>query len=214
VFSDLLTHARKHSGTFRTNQHGRRCYGRHSTVEICAPNGPKFIHKPVRNTHVDYQLVFDAVRHGYTTWRAAILPACIAMVATLLSVLVRSESPSQERESARRYRALTGLVGALAGLGCVAMLAHTWRDYAKLRTALRNGTYLLVEGRVTDFVPERRDGHPIEMFRVGDAQFEYSTSDITSAFHWTAGQGGPIRDGVSVRIADVDGAIARLEIGR
>lgn len=159
----------------------------------------------------EYRLVFDAARHGYTTWRAAILPSCIAVVAALVFVLARSGS---SRESGRLYRGLAGLVGALAALGSIAMLVHTWRDYDNMRTALRQGTYLLVEGQVTDFVPERSDGHPMETFRVGAAHFQYSSSDITPGFNWTAGRGGPIRDGVTVRVVDVNGMIARLEIAR
>ncbi len=107
---------------------------------------------------------------------------------------------------------MTGLVGIVAALGCIAMLAHTWREYSELRTSLQNGAFRVVEGVVSDFVPEGPQGHPIERFRVDDTRFQYATSDITSAFHRTAGQGGPVREGLRVRIADANGAIARLEI--
>ena len=40
----------------------------------------------------------------------------------------------------------------------------------------------------------------------------YSRTDITSAYHLTASEGGPVRNGITVRIADVNSAIARLEI--
>ena len=70
----------------------------------------------------------------------------------------------------------------------------------------------MTEGVVRDFVPERLGGHGLERFRVGDTRFEYSSSDSKSAFNWTVGNGGPIREGLRVRILDVDGAIARVEI--
>ncbi|MGI8546544.1 MAG: hypothetical protein ACR2M1_04300 [Gemmatimonadaceae bacterium] len=129
-------------------------------------------------------------------------------------MLATSVFSAQERKAARFYRLLTGLVGILAALGCIALLAYTWREYNELRTSLRNGAFRTVEGVVSDFVPEGPDGHPIERFRVGSTRFEYAASDITSAFHRTAGQGGPVREGLRVRIADVNGAIARFEVAR
>jgi len=37
---------------------------------------------------------------------------------------------------------------------------------------------------------------------------------VTAGFNNTLSHGGPIHEGLRVRIADVDGAIARLEIAR
>lgn len=161
----------------------------------------------------NYQLVFDAAAQGYTTWRAAILPASIAVVGILLAV-ASHEQALDKRRGLNFYQTLAASVGVLAALGCVAMLVHTWREYDILRGSLRSGNFRLVEGRVTGLVPEGPDGHPMETFRVDGTRFTYSTSDITSAFHWTVARGGPIREGLRVRIADVNGAIARLEIAR
>lgn len=163
---------------------------------------------------MDYQLVFDTATQGYTTWRAALLPGCIAVGAGLLALISSVGKSSAELGRARLYRRLSGSVAVLAAFGFGVILTMSWRDYERLRTALASGAYRTVEGQVSSFVPERAEGHPREMFRVGDTQFVYSTSYVTSAFHWTAGRGGPMRDGLWVRIADVDGAIVRLEIAR
>ena len=160
----------------------------------------------------DYYLIFDATAQGYTTWRAAILPACIAVVGAVLSMSAPFLVSPDDRKGMRFYRALTRTVGSLGLVACVAMLAYTRRSYNALSDSLRDRTFRVVEGEVMDFVPQGPDGHPIEKFRIGNVWFSYSESDISSAFHQTAAQGGPIRSRLRVRIADVDGAIARLEI--
>lgn len=159
----------------------------------------------------DYRLVFDAASNGYQTWRAAILPASISVAVLVLLTFLRSIDSIEARDS-RFYRGIFGAVGALATVGCAAMLVHTPHEYNLLRTSLRNRTFRVVDGQVTDFVPQGSDGHPIERFRVNGVPFEYSQGDITSGFHLTAADGGPIRNGMIVRIADMNGAIARLEI--
>jgi hypothetical protein len=161
----------------------------------------------------DYRLVFDAAMNGYQTWRAAILPGCVSVAALIILVLLRSNIAIKAK-GARFYCGIISAVAAIATAGCVAMLVHTRREYDALRSSLRDRTFRVVEGYVVDFVPQGADGHPIERFRVDSTRFEYSRSDITSAFHHTAISGGPIRNGIAVRIADVNGKIARLEILR
>lgn len=159
----------------------------------------------------DYRLAFDVTAGGYQTWRSAILPACVSAAALIVLMFLRF-SPSVKERGARFYRGIISAVGAVAAMGCVAMLVHTRCEYDELQSSLRNMTFHVVEGYVVDFIPQGVDGHPIERFRVDSARFEYSRSDITSAFHRTAIEGGPIRNGIAVRIADVNGKIARLEV--
>jgi hypothetical protein len=72
----------------------------------------------------------------------------------------------------------------------------------------------VVEGVVHDFVPMPFDGHPHESFEVAGHSYEYSDFEVTQGFNNTQSHGGPMRDGLRVRIADVGGRIARLEIAR
>ena len=158
-----------------------------------------------------YRLAFDVSTDGYQTWRSALFPAGMLLVSLITLIVLRSTGSIDDKGN-RRHRAIAGLVGAASALICVLMLRSTWSAYDTLRTSLRNGAFQVVEGRVVDFVPQDPGGHTPERFRVGDVRFEYSETYITSAFHQIAAKGGPIHPGVTVRIADVDGAIARLEI--
>ncbi len=82
-----------------------------------------------------------------------------------------------------------------------------------LANKLRLNQTEIIEGAVTDFQP-RPAGGGAESFAVGGRRFQYS-NDVSSSSHGfseTASRGGPIRNGLKVRIHHVDGVIARLEI--
>jgi drug/metabolite transporter superfamily protein YnfA len=157
-------------------------------------------------------LVFDVGSESYTTWKDATLPACISVALALLAVVALRYSRSPDTKAAKSYAAFAGVASIITAIWSFDLLSESRSEYDRLVRASRLGHYQIVEGRVTDFVPEGADGHPRERFRVGSSSFDYSTSDMTSAFHRTASQGGPIRANLWVRIASVDGYIVRLEI--
>jgi hypothetical protein len=92
--------------------------------------------------------------------------------------------------------------------------AYTYGGYIANLTALRNRSYQVVEGRVTNFSPLPVSGHGVESFDVDGVSFSYSDYIITSGFNHTAANGGPIRPGLYVRVTYVDDAILRLEIAK
>ena len=57
-------------------------------------------------------------------------------------------------------------------------------------------------------------GHSLESFEVNGHRFAYSDYIVTAGFNNTQSHGGPIREGLQVRIVAVDGRIARLEVAR
>jgi hypothetical protein len=73
--------------------------------------------------------------------------------------------------------------------------------YLKMKRALREGNYQVAEGRVEHFVPMPYQGHAAETFDVRGVRFSYSTYDVTPCFKYTASHGGPIREGLEVRIS-------------
>jgi len=83
-----------------------------------------------------------------------------------------------------------------------------------LKDALRAGRVSVLEGTVVDFRPVLPPSRGDESFRVGNRVFRYSEHDIDSGFNITFASGGPIRDGLSVRISYVGDRILRLEIQR
>ena len=68
-----------------------------------------------------------------------------------------------------------------------------------------------IEGPVEHFHPMPPDGHDRERFDVDGVNFSYSDYDVTAAFNNTQSHGGPIREGLPVRICYWGGEILRLE---
>jgi hypothetical protein len=71
-----------------------------------------------------------------------------------------------------------------------------------------------VVGIVEHFHPMAATGHECEEFFVGTAHFCFSEWEGGCHFHKTAAYGGPLKEGLRVRIRHVEGRIMRLEIAR
>ena len=97
-------------------------------------------------------------------------------------------------------------------LWTVVAFADTARSYSSLASALREGRCDIVAGKVTQFHPMPASGHDTERFVIGNRQFKYSDYIVSPGFNNTSSHGGPIRDGLRVRIHYVGNDIARLEI--
>ncbi|MFL5613592.1 MAG: hypothetical protein ACJ796_08030 [Gemmatimonadaceae bacterium] len=152
---------------------------------------------------MSFETVFDVTRAGFRAWWAFVPfvgVAAIGFVASAIGV-----------GAVRRMGKLCALAAIL-----FAIIAEygAYRDYCGLRLAVEQQRFTSVEGTVVDFVPGGSDGHPPERFCVGGHCYSYSPAMISADFNRVSGRGGPIRAGQTVRIADVGGRIARLEIER
>ena len=95
------------------------------------------------------------------------------------------------------------------GLGAGNMLFQRWRclSWAK------RGDYRVVQGVVKDFDPMPTGGHADESFTVGGLAFDYSDFDLSKGgFNSAASHGGPIREGLLVRISYREGRILKIEV--
>src|SRR5262249_37900900 len=160
---------------------------------------------------MDYVTAFDVIAIGYKEWT---FPASGLLPVAIGSVLVawRRSHPIAVRGWWRRAFPYVFLV--FGGLWTVSTFVGTYADYRNIRRALETGRFLTVEGPVTKFVPMPFEGHALESFEVSGHRYSYSDYIVTAGFNNTRSHGGPIREGLKVRIADVDGQIARLEILR
>jgi hypothetical protein len=95
----------------------------------------------------------------------------------------------------------------------IAVAGFNVRD-SWLRNAFSTGRYRTVAGVIRNFHPMPYTGHAIETFDVEGAHFEYSDYVMSGGFHQTSSHGGPIREGLYVRISYVGNVIVKLEIGR
>ena len=87
---------------------------------------------------------------------------------------------------------------------------ETYGQYRRAVSALADGRYAVVEGHVTDFVEKPKS----ESFMVDGVRFSYSPYVMTPGFNTPAWDGGPLREGMQVRISYVGNTILRLEVAR
>ncbi len=160
---------------------------------------------------MNFERIFDADDAGYRTWWFPAI-GLMFLLFGLGTLIYRQRNPNPTLS--RYYRVFPYLITGFAALWFVLTFIGTFSEYWELRQALRSGQYEIVEGKVVDFVPMPVHGHARERFAVNGHRYEYSDFGITAGFNNTQSHGGPIREGLHVRIADVRGKIARLEIAR
>ena len=155
-----------------------------------------------------YRLVFDARDAGFTDLGLMVLAIAVLIAGIVLSLL-RTRSP---------YPRWTGF--GLVGFGLLAsgILVQPYMAHRALVAELTEGRATSVEGSVRNFAPGDEGDHRLERWEVlSNGQifrYAYSPSRLEPGYRQTKPHGGLIDDGVRVRLLDVDGHIARLEIAR
>ena len=84
--------------------------------------------------------------------------------------------------------------------------------YARAKDTYVKGDYSITEGTVANFHPMPYSGHQNETFSVNGVEFAYSHYAVVPCFNNTTSHGGPIRDGLRVRIAYSGNCILKLEV--
>ena len=132
-------------------------------------------------------------------------------LAKVLEQLPRRRPPSKQslRTSSFVVMAFGVLWIFFAGTGIIG----GWLTY---RAALDAGEHELAEGIVEDFQPLARHADTPESFTVNGVYFSYSDYNISPAFKTSQSKGGPIREGLAVRISYLPhaqkNAILKVEI--
>jgi hypothetical protein len=156
-----------------------------------------------------YDTVFDVARDGFTEWK---FPAFgLIFVVVGVGMLVNQHRHPDPRRG-RWKRTFPVFYTTFAVLWTLVAFMGTYSDYARLRDALRAGNYVVAEGVVTNFKPAPREGHADEEFDVDGHHYAFSDYVVIAGYHRSRSHGGAIREGLRVRIADVAGKIARLEV--
>lgn len=152
-----------------------------------------------------YVMVFDAATNGFRGW--PLLLIFLVLVAISLGYALEAKFVAHMR---------TSVLGAVicAGLAFAFLLVFLYNiyDHWTFAQALERGTCEIVEGSVTKFIPMPASGRGQESFDVNGHHYLYSYVVCTPSFNQTVPRGGPMREGLQVRIHDMGGRIARLEI--
>lgn len=161
-----------------------------------------------------YSTVFDAAAAGPRFWWFAAFGVIFVAVGSVMirspQVLVAAgliRSPSDRRLFRWFFFLFACMWTAIATV-------TVFGGYLASAYNLSSGRFSTVTGRVEHFQPMPAQGHAMETFDVDGVRFSYSDYVVTSGFNQTASHGGPIREGLPVRIAYRGDVILRLEVGR
>lgn len=162
---------------------------------------------------MEFVTVFDLGVAGYRGWwfpLIGLFPAAAGALMAFAPALTKKLMGSHVR--GRLVRVLGALFLGVGLLAAVMGFADTYGDYRSLRRALDSGQYRTVEGAVRNFRPMPAAGWGWETFEVEGVTFRLTTSALNPAFNRTRAEGGPVAEGVHVRIAYVNLDILRLEM--
>jgi hypothetical protein len=155
--------------------------------------------------HDQYRVAFDLFQKGYEWWFPAV-GVIFGAIGAVLVWLGRAMNWQRSRRFVGYF-----MIG-FACLWSAVTFSTTFREYTGLRSAYRRSQFSVIEGRVTNFRPMPYQGHQDECFSVQSQTFCYSDYVVTAGFNNSASHGGPIREGLPVRISYVGNTIIRLEV--
>ena len=160
---------------------------------------------------MSYVVVFDIADAGYKSIGS---PAFGLIFVAIGIILVMWRTPFRrwnERGTVARLILPFGFL-TFAILLTVAAFVSTYADYRAASSARQDNSAQVVEGVVTDFKPMPAAGHAMESFCVSAVCFRYSDYVVTAGFNKTSSHGGPIRDGLPVRVTYIGNTIVKLEV--
>ena len=161
---------------------------------------------------MDYQVAYDIQEVIYPGWwifAAGALLFCVGLVIVLFGdrKLLNSiiDPSTKQRVVMPVFSCIFGSIFIGAGI-------INYSNFSNLRADARNGSTEIVEGKVEQFVPKA--GREQETFIVNGRYFAYSGYEMNKGFNRTQSDGGPMKEGLQVRITHVDGDIVKLEIAK
>ncbi len=160
---------------------------------------------------MDYKVVFDVASAGYKSWDFPAHGLILVGVGVIL-ISFRKRLPGWWGKHPRVSNVFTFFYFGFAVFWTLISFFSTYHNYTSLAEAEKANSVSVVEGVVTNFKPMPVTGHAMEKFCVSGACFEYSDYVITGGFNNTSSHGGPIREGLPVRVTYVRNAIIKLEV--
>jgi hypothetical protein len=157
-----------------------------------------------------YEVIYSVITAGYRWWPIVIF-GFVALATCVAILLAQRRFPATVKRPWHRPVGIFVLAFVFSMSADAAWSTH--RKYTELCRRLRAGEFDLVEGTVEGLI--QAEGKTPEGFTVSGHRYAgYRSFDLTPGYHADVANGGTLRDGMQVRIADVDGAIARLEVLR
>ena len=143
---------------------------------------------------MEYQVLFDVGARGY---RLGVVPA-LALISMFAAAGFSYFAHVRKAGLWKRAAAYGSL--SLTALLAAVIVASTYVEYQALATVLKSDVVKVVEGEVRRLTETPSPWNPGESFTVGGIRFHYSAFHYTHSFRKPRSRGGPIREGLPVRI--------------
>lgn len=157
-----------------------------------------------------YTTVFDVTQAGFRQWKFSVIGLLLVAAGLAMRWLVRIGV--MRPQYPWMMKCFPRVFVGFAIVWTLISFSATFADYQGAVSAMRNNRAKVIEGIVTQFRPMPYTGHAKESFVVEGIRFEYSDYTTTAGFNNTTSHGGPIREGLPVKIWYVGGRILRLDI--
>ena len=158
---------------------------------------------------MNYKVIFDIANSASPDYPVQAIPLVIV---GLFLVVFRKRLPGWWGNHPRASSIFSFFFFGFSLLITTLMFFITHRNYSELLKAESSGKLSISEGKVKNFVPMPEAGHAMESFCVDKSCFEYSDYVITGGFNNSASHGGPIKDGLQVRVSYLGNKIVKLEV--
>jgi hypothetical protein len=157
-----------------------------------------------------YTTAFDVTQAGFRQWTFSVVGLFLIAAGLATRTLVRIGIFRPQYPWMMKW--FPRLFVGFAIVWTLISFATTFADYRGAVSAMENNRAQVVEGAVAEFKPMAYSGHSMESFVVQGVRFAYSDYIITAGFNTTTSHGGPIREGLPVKIWYSGGEILRLDI--
>ena len=162
-------------------------------------------------TTIAYRVVYDAAQLRFPAWPVASVGLAVALAGVGLGAYLRRRGVT----SAAAHTVVTSAI--IFGVSWSLLVGGgLYAQHGQLRSALAERSYMPVEGVVYDSPQGASKDVNGKSWVVESGRtahwYHYDSSPLSVGYRRSAPGTGGLRDGARVRIADVGGRIARLEI--
>jgi len=161
-----------------------------------------------------YELVYDAANGNPETWPFMPISLLVILFGAFLTFSETARSAFSRGRSKKLMLIFSRVLFGGAVLLTLLSGCSTFSKTKEAKLSSLDNTCTLIEGKVVNFKPRASEGGQNEKFKVNNITFEYSDYVFTGGFNNTASHGGPIYEGLKVRLCYFDRSNPNAYISR
>lgn len=161
---------------------------------------------------IQMDVVFDVRTADFASW-FAFVPLVVLLTALVVELVRRRQELREVFRSPRRpHIAIYLLAGVVLALLTGARFLSYVEEKKEFVRVLNANQARVVEGEITNYTPQAWTGRPLEKFQVGSEGFSFDGFGASPAYHKRRRSGGPLQEGMRVRVFEFRGSILRVEV--